>query len=394
VRPKVKAVRALLVEDGAGADYHDQPGGHWIDDHIASPMARYPQYRQSRQSFGLNVLGTLVVQVEADDGTTGIGLTVGGPPAAWIVEHHLSRFVEGRPVEEIGRVWDQCFLSTLHYGRKGLALNAISGLDLALWDLLGRLRDQPVMAMLGGPVRDEIACYATGPRPDLAAKHGFVGAKVPLHHGPAEGQDGLRRNIEEFAAHRASVGRDFWLALDCWMSLDLDYATRLAAALEPYGLAWIEEPLLPDDYDAYAELRRRLPPGVQLATGEHEATRYGFQLLVDHGCADLLQPDISWCGGLSELMKISAYADAHRIPVVPHGSSVYSYHYAATRPESPFTEFLVMHPEGTDVTPMFSPLILDEPVPEGGRLAVTQLNRPGFGADLNPQCQLTRPFPR
>ena len=297
-------------------------------------------------------------------------------------------------MEEIERIWDQCFLSTLHYGRKGLALNAISGLDLALWDLLGRLREQPVMSMLGGPVRDEISCYATGPRPDLAAKHGFVGGKVPLHHGPAEGEEGLRRNIEEFAAHRAGLDADFWLALDCWMSLDLGYATRLAAALEPHGLAWIEEPLLPDDYDGYAELRRRLPVGVRLATGEHEASRYGFQLLVDHGCADLLQPDIGWCGGLSELMRISAYADAHRIPVVPHGSSVYSYHYAATRPESPFTEFLVMHPDGTEVTPMFSPVLRDEPVPDKGRLPVSLLERPGFGADLNPDCRLHRPFPR
>jgi L-rhamnonate dehydratase len=93
-------------------------------------------------------------------------------------------------------------------------------------------------------------------------------------------------------------------------------------------------------------------------------------------------------------MRISAYADAHRIPVVPHGSSVYSYHYAATRPESPFTEFLVMHPDGTEVTPMFTPLLVDEPVPVGGRLAVSRLELPGFGIVLNPDYALQRPFPR
>ena len=92
----------------------------------------------------------------------------------------------------------------MYYGRKGLAVNAISAIDLALWDLLGRLRDEPVHAMIGGPVRDEIAFYATGPRPDLAEEMGFIGGKMPLVHGPAEGDDGLRRNLELAAEMRAA----------------------------------------------------------------------------------------------------------------------------------------------------------------------------------------------
>src|SRR5215207_4597486 len=97
--PLIKAVRAYVVR-GGGADYHDQSAEHWIDDRIATPMSRYPQYRQSRQSFGINVLGTLVVEIEADNGLIGFAVTTGGEPAAYIVERHLARFLEGRSPTE------------------------------------------------------------------------------------------------------------------------------------------------------------------------------------------------------------------------------------------------------------------------------------------------------
>ncbi len=173
--PRIASVRALVLR-GGGADYHDQAGGHWIDGQIATPMSVYEEYRATRSSFGLNVLGTVVVEVEAEDGTIGIGTSTGGPPAAWLVEHHLSRFVEGKRAHELELIWDQMWRASMYYGRKGLAVNAISAIDLALWDLLGRLRDEPVHALIGGPVRDEIAFYATGPRPDLARRWGSSAA--------------------------------------------------------------------------------------------------------------------------------------------------------------------------------------------------------------------------
>src|ERR671932_2950514 len=139
---------------GGGADYHDQSGYHWIDDHIATPMARYPEYRESRRSFGINVLGTLVVEIEADDGTTGFAITTAGEIGAWIVEKHLARFVEGRPITDLEKAWDQMYFSTQYYGRRGIVVNAISAVDLALWDLVGKWREEPVHALLGGPVRD------------------------------------------------------------------------------------------------------------------------------------------------------------------------------------------------------------------------------------------------
>jgi len=388
---KIKQVRAFVTR-GGGADYHDQAGKHWIDDHIASPMARYPEYRQSRQAFGTNVLGTLVVEIEAENGVTGFAVTTGGEPAAFIVEKHLARFLEGRDPAEVERIWDQMYFATQFYGRKGLVVNAISGVDLALWDLLGKLREEPVYQLLGGAVRNELQFYATGTRPDAAKALGFIGGKMPLHHGPAEGEVGLKKNLALLAEMRAKTGDDFWLMLDCWMSLDLDYATRLAHGAWEYGLKWIEEALSPDDYWGSAALKRAVPAGLLVTTGEHEATRWGFRMLLEMGCCDIIQPDVGWCGGITELIKIAALADSYGALLIPHGSSVYSYHFVITRHNSPFAEFLMMHPAANEVVPMFHPQLLGEPVPVNGRMPVTALDQPGFGVELNSAVALTRPY--
>jgi L-rhamnonate dehydratase len=387
--PTIRHVRAFTVR-GGGADYHDQAEGHWIDDHVSTPLARYPEYRQSRRSFGLDVLGTLVVEIEASDGTVGFAVTTGGELGAFIVEKHLVRFLEGQRVTDIEKMWDLMYFGTQFYGRKGIVLNTISCVDLALWDLLGKVRQEPVFQLLGGPVRDELQFYATGARPDLAKQMGFIGGKMPLQHGPAEGEEGLHQNLARLAEMRQRVGDDFWLMYDCWMSLDLRYATRFAHLAQESGLKWIEEALSPDDYWGYAELRRKMPPAMWVTTGEHEATRWGFRLLLEMGCCDMIQPDVGWCGGITELIKISALADAHDALVVPHGSSVYSYHFVMTRHNSPFAEFLMMAPKADEVVPMFTPLLLDEPVPVNGRMKVP--DRPGFGVRLNPDCALHRPY--
>ncbi|MFG1213047.1 L-rhamnonate dehydratase [Xanthobacter flavus] len=389
--PTIKAVRAYTVR-GGGADYHDTQGYHWIDDHIATPMARYEEYRQSRRSFGINVLGTLVVEVEASDGTIGLGVTTAGEIGAFIVEKHLSRFLIGRQVTEIEKIWDQMYFSTQFYGRKGVVVNTISGVDIALWDLLGKLRGEPVHALLGGPVRDELQFYATGARPDLAKEMGFIGGKLPLLHGPAEGDEGLKKNIEKLADMRAKVGDDFWLMYDCWMSLDLNYSIRLAQKAQEFSLKWIEECLSPDDYWGYADLKRNVPKGMLVTTGEHEATRWGFRMLLEMDCCDIIQPDVNWCGGITELIKISALADAHGKLMVPHGSGVYSYHFVITRHNSPFTEIIMSAPNADEVRPAFSPLLLDEPVPVNGRMKASALDKPGFGVRLNPEVQLHRPY--
>lgn len=389
--PKIRHVRASVVR-GGGGDYHDVGAGHWIDDHIATPMSRYPEYRQSRQSFGINVLGTLVVELEADDGTTGFAITTAGEIGAFIVEKHLARFLEGRPITEIETAWDQMYFATQFYGRRGVVLNAISAVDIAMWDLLAKWRGEPVHALLGGPVRDELIFYATGSRPDLAKDMGFIGGKMPLQHGPAEGEEGMAKNIAKLADMRAKVGDDFWLMFDCWMALDLDYAVDLARRSHEFGLKWVEECLSPDDYWGYAELRRKVPPGMLVTTGEHEATRWGFRMLLEMGCCDIIQPDVNWCGGITELIRISALADAHKALMVPHGSGPYSYHFVCTRQNSPFTELIMNAPKADHVLPAFHPLLLDEPVPENGKLKVSALDGLGFGVRLNPESRLHRPY--
>ena len=387
---EIVSVRAYTLR-GPGADYHDRgTQAHWIDDHIASPMSKYPQFRATRSSWGIDALGSLIVEVESRSGEVGFGMSTGGVPGCWIVENHLARFVEGSRATEVERIWDQMYLSTLYYGRKGIVMNVISAVDLAIWDLLGRLRGEPVFHLLGGPVRDELVLYATSSRPDLAKELGFIGGKLPLLHGPAEGDEGFRRNTALASDMRDRVGDDFWLMYDCWMALDVPYALRLMKALEAYDFKWVEECLLPDDYWGYAELRRGKPASMLVATGEHEYGRLGFRMLLEMGCCDVIQPDVCWCGGITELIKISALADAYNVLLIPHCSSVYGYHFVVTRHHSPFTEFLILAPEADEVVPMYSPVIVGEPVPVNGRLTVPE--KPGFGVELNREAGLERPF--
>jgi L-rhamnonate dehydratase len=209
-----------------------------------------------------------VVEVELDDGTVGIGASVGGEPACYIIEQHLSRFVEGQDPRDIELMWDQMWRGSMPYGRKGLPIQAIGAVDLAIWDVLGKLRGEPVYALLGGKTKDRLPVYATTARPDLAKEMGFVAAKMPCQYGPAQGREGLKKNVEAFRAARESVGPDFPLRLDCYMSLTVPYAIELAQALAPYGLDWIEECLPPDDYDGYARLREALTGVTLVTTGD------------------------------------------------------------------------------------------------------------------------------
>jgi L-rhamnonate dehydratase len=393
--PTVRAVRALVPAEAGDLRPYEQGGGHWIfDTKIASPMSVWPEYRDERRSWGIGALGSVVIEVETSTGVTGVAPSVGGPAAAFLVERHLARFVEGKPVTRaaIEETWEQLYRASLYYGRRGLAVNAISAIDLAFWDALGRTRETPVWALLGDRRHERLPLYATTPRVDAAKELGFVGGKLPLPASPAEGEEGLAENLALAARMRDACGDgdDFFLAVDCYMSLDLPYATRLAAGLEELGYRWLEEPLPPDDYWGYAALRAAMAGRLALATGEHESTRWGFRLLAEQGCAHMLQPDVAWCGGLTELIRIAALADEHGLLLVPHGSSVYSYHFCVTRSQTPFCELALLDPQGTELTPQLAPLILGEPLPERGHVSVPDL--PGFGVELNRELAFGRPF--
>ncbi|MGQ9651186.1 MAG: L-rhamnonate dehydratase [Phycisphaerae bacterium] len=388
---KIVDLRAYVV-GGAdqGADYHAQSSGHWITSTvIATPMSKYPEYQKTRESFGIGVLGTTMVEVEAADGTVGFAVTTGGVPAAYLIEHHFKRFVVGKTPDDTEMMFDQMYNASLFYGRKGLTINAISAVDCAVWDLRGRLRGEPVWAMIGGKIRDRQPMYATTPRPDLAKEMGFTTAKISLPYGPAHGEDGLAENVRLAACWREACGPDFPLAYDCWMALTPEYALKLIEALEPYNFRWIEECLPPDDYAGYRTLVERRSHPIWITSGEHEYTRWGFENLLATG-VDMIQPDVTWCGGLTELLKIKAMAAARNRLVVPHGSSVYSYHFAIASDATPFAEFLMMAPRADRIVPMFSPLFVDEPVPVDGYLGVS--DKPGFGVQFNPKLERQRPF--
>jgi len=413
--PLIKEVRAYIAKepdktkDVQGADCHDVADMHWINGNlplgtgpeqemlpIANPMSGHSEYKRHRKSWGINAIGSMVVEIEADDGTCGCGVTIGGMPGCYIVENHLARFVEGQDPRNVELMWDQMFRSTLNYGRKGLPIQALSAVDLALWDLLGKLRKEPVYMLLGGATKAFLPMYTTTARPDIGKQLGFVGCKVPCPFGPADGPEGMRKNVEWCQQSRALVGEGFPLMLDCYMALTVPYSIALARRLAEPDLhfTWMEEFLPPDEYEGYAEVKKAVGNlGLMLTTGEHEYSRFGFKQLIDCKAAHILQPDITWLGGITEARRVMSLAAANDVLVVPHGSSIYSYHLQFAFMNAPLGEFINLSADACEIKPYFGGLFDDEPLPKDGKITLEQINKPGFGCVLN-KSGLTRPYPR
>ena len=378
----IKAVRVHTMAPSAKAGTYFKPGvaKHWlVDTLISNPMSGYAKYRDKRSSWGIGVLSSLVVEIETDDGTVGVATGSGGVPAAWLVKNHFARFLVGEDARNINRIWDEMYRASLPYGRKGLPIMAISAVDLALWDLNGKLRGEPVYNLIGGLSREEISFYCTGPDAGAIKGMGFWGAKVPLPHSHFEGEEGLRANVEFLRQHRADVGPGFPLMVDCYMSLTADYAIRLAEACKDLDIYWWEEVLSPDDVEGYRQIRHAHPT-LRWTTGEHEYSRYGFRRLIEERLLDVLQPDVMWVGGLTELLRIAAHAAAYDVPVIPHGSGPYSYHFIASQTGAPVCEYVAASPDGKSIEPVFGDLFVGEPVPKEGKLRLGAA--PGFGMEL------------
>lgn len=281
------------------------------------------------------------------------------------------------------------YKSSLFYGRKGLPIATISVIDLALWDLVGKIREEPVYKLIGGATRSRLHFYCTGPEPASAKQAGFIGAKVPLPYGPDEGQSGLAKNIATLKKYREAVGPDFPLRVDCYMSLNVSYTIDLVRAADKEGLNidWWEECLSPDDFDGHA-LLKRAHPTIKFTTGEHEYSKYGFRKLIEGRNLDIIQPDIMWLGGMTEIVKVAAMASAYDIPVVPHASGPYSYHFVVSQSNTPFHEYLANSADGKTVEPVFGDLFVNEPVPTNGYVDISELDKPGFGLEINPKARL------
>ncbi|HVY50153.1 MAG TPA: L-rhamnonate dehydratase [Devosia sp.] len=385
---RIRDVRVYTMAPSAKAGTYFKPGEakHWlVDSLISNPMSGYEKYRERRSSWGIGVLSSLVVEIETESGATGVATGSGGAPAAWLIKNHFSRFLVGEDARNLNRIWDEMYRSSLPYSRKGLPVMAISAVDLALWDLNGKVRGEPVYNLIGGLSRDEITFYCTTPEPAAIKALGFWGAKVPLPWSHFDGEEGLRKNVAWLEAHRKAVGPEFPLMVDCYMSLTVNYAIRLAHAAEHLDINWWEEVLSPDDVEGYREIRRACP-FVKWTTGEHEYTRYGFRRLIEERTLDIVQPDVMWVGGMTELLRIAAHAAAYDVPVIPHGSGPYSYHFIASQTGPAFCEYVAASPDGKSIMPVFGELFVGEPLPSGGKIKLS--DAPGFGMELRDKGML------
>jgi L-rhamnonate dehydratase len=378
----IRSVRVYTVaKESKGGDYFNQgTSEHWlVDSLISNPMSAYDEYRDRRSSWGIGVLGSIVVEIETKEGIVGVATGSGGTPAAWLIKNHFAGFLIGQDARNTNKIWDQLYRSSLPYGRKGIPMMAISAVDLALWDLNGKVRDEPVYNLIGGLTREEITFYCTSPAPDAVKDMGFWGAKVPLPHSHFDGPEGLENNVAFLRSHRAKIGPDFPLMVDCYMSLNVPYAIQLAEACKDIDIYWWEEVLSPEDNDGY-RLIKQAHPTLRWTTGEHEYTRYGFRQLIEQRNIDILQPDVMWVGGISELLKIAAHAAAYDIPVIPHGSGPYSYHFIASQTGTAFCEYVAASADGRSIMPVFGSLFEGEDLPENGRMKVS--SKPGFGMQI------------
>jgi len=346
---------------------------------VANPMSIYPKYKARRDSFMADDLGADAVEITTDKGVKGIGF--GGPGCGFVIERHLTKLLMGEDPFNVEELWDIMWRSTLYYGRKGLVIHALSAVDMALWDIIGIALGMPIYQLLGGETKPRISAYCTGNDIEQHVEFGFKRLKLAVPFGPADGREGMRKNVDLLKRTRELLGPDGDIMLDCWMALTEDYAIEFAEMAAPYRIYWMEECLQPDDYDGFGRLRERII-STRMATGEHEYTRYGFRLLLEHRAADIWQPDITWCGGLSELRHIGALAAPYNIPVIPHaGWERGAAHYILATTNSPWCEMFMPPPGGpSEVYRRFEEDNSITRGPEG--IYMRPPERPGFGWEL------------
>ncbi|MGE3818157.1 MAG: enolase C-terminal domain-like protein [Isosphaeraceae bacterium] len=377
---KIQAVR--LVPTRPLPEYQPTPGSwNTKDVEIANPLSIYPRFKPRRSLFYADDLGPETVVVETDGGITGYGH--GGPGGSFFVDRHMPKLLVGEDPFQVERLWDLMWRGTLYYGRKGAVVHAISAVDVALWDIVGKALKTPVHRLLGSSGRESVPCYCTGNNLEQATAFGFKKIKLALPHGPADGEAGLEKNERLVEDARRQMGPDGEIMLDCWMALTESYTEALAERLRPYRVYWMEECLPPDDYSGMRRLNQTIQ-STKMATGEHEATRFGFELLADYKAADIWQPDMQWCGGLTELRWIDALARSVGVPVIPHGGwRGGAAHFVFANTNTPWCEMFLPWPGGPpEVYQRFEEENQITRGPEG--ISMRPPDRPGFGFELKP----------
>jgi L-rhamnonate dehydratase len=311
-----------------------------------NPMDLLTLPESSMQTFTFH--GWVIVEIFTDDGHVGIGNAALAPPVTkQVIDLYLKPLLIGADPWNIEFLWQHMYRKTMAFGRKGIGMAAISAVDIALWDLLGKSAKQPVFRLLGGRTKPRIPVYASRlysiELGELAAeakrykKEGYRAMKLRFGWGPSDGAAGMQRNVDLVNTVRQAVGDEIDVMADAYMGWTLDYAKRMLRLLEPFNLRWLEEPVIPDDIHGYAELKShaRIP----IAGGEHEFTQYGFRDLLAARAVDYIQFDTNRVGGITQARKISALAESYSVPVIPHAGQMHNYHVVMASLNSPLAEY-------------------------------------------------------
>jgi len=305
----------------------------------------------------------LLLKVSTDEGLVGwsdvetaphvAAAVVSAPESGAGVFEGLRSLVVGEDPFEVERLWDKIYCGTIYYGRRGVAMQVLSGFDIACHDLMGKATGRPLHKLLGGARRDRVRAYASTlfrPTPDAMRRacefylsRGFTAVKF----GWGVFGQNRKQDIALVAAAREALGPDVSLLVDPgWMVNRSAYdAIELCRALEPYDIFWLEEFLHPECYDGYAKVKAA---GVKtrLAAGEQEATAWGFRELIQRGGIDVVQPDLTRCGGFTQARKIAWEAEHAGVEVCPHAwltdlLTAASLHFNAVLPRALFLEYNV-----------------------------------------------------
>ncbi len=332
----------------------------------------------------------LLVEIATDTGLVGLGNAALAPRVTkQLLDAYLKPLLIGADPWDVELLWQQMYRRTLAFGRKGVAMAAISAVDIAIWDLLGKDAKQPVFKLLGGRTKDRIPVYASRlyamPLGELRAEakkykdEGYTMMKLRFGWGPLDGAAGMQKNIDLIEAVREVVGDGVDLMADAYMGWTLDYAKRMLPRLERFNLRWLEEPVIPDDVGGYRELKSH--GRVPIAGGEHEFTIFGFRELLESNALDYIQFDTNRVGGISQARKICALAESFQVPVVPHAEQMHNYHVVMASLNSPMAEFFPK----VDVevgNELFWYVFDGEPVPDRGHIQLDD-SLPGLGLTVN-----------
>lgn len=353
-----------------------------------NPMDLLALPQSSMKTFAFH--GWLIVEVESDDGLIGIGNAALAPLVTkQVIDHYLKSLLLGANPWDIEFLWQHMYRHTMAFGRKGIGMTAISAVDIALWDLLGKAAKQPVYRLLGGRTKPRIPVYASrlysNGLDNMATEarrycsEGYKAMKLRFGWGPLDGAEGMQHNVDLVRTVRKAVGDSIDVMADAYMGWTLDYAKRMLPLLEPFHLRWLEEPVIPDDIHGYAELKSygRIP----IAGGEHEFTLYGFRELLQANALDYIQFDTNRVGGISQARKIAALAEAFSVPVIPHAGQMHNYHIVMASLNSPMAEFfpLVDVEVGNE---LFWYIFKGEPKAKNGYIDLDE-NLPGLGLSID-----------